>query len=241
MCARVVSVPSGHELGLADGRICRLAGVLAPKQAQEFNHFAPSLPPNRWAEAATRYLVDATSTGRAHLWGMKPAADAYGRLLAQAEIAGQWLQGGLIENGLGRVYPLAGLEDGITAALLGREQQARADRLGVWNDPAFAPKATAHDIERAAVDGALGGYVLVQGIAGPSRPIVGGLAFSLRLRDGAEADVRLQERGSKRKGAAMFAPPEARDLLEVRGRVEVGAPLEINVAHRAQIAILARP
>jgi endonuclease YncB( thermonuclease family) len=129
-------VIDGETLKLADGRIVKLIGAKAP------------VPPLGWRGDDPWPFVDAARQALERLAANKAIelrfggsrTDRHGNLLAQAlVVAGEsrlWLQDELIGNGLARVYSLPD-NHACTPELLGREDEARAKRLGLWASPVF--------------------------------------------------------------------------------------------------------
>jgi len=147
--AVIAAAIDGDTLQLADGRLLRLAAILAPKGAEPL------------ADSARAALAEAV--GRPLLLEFGPRQmDRHGRLLAQAWLAAAdgtkatWLQAMLVSDGLARV---AGTEDTRAAVpeLLRIEQQARTARRGLWADPAYRVR-TPDDL-----DAALNRFQIVEG------------------------------------------------------------------------------
>ena len=215
----VARVLSADRLELADGRSVRLAGIRVP----------PMMAGQ--AEAALEGLV-AERTVRL---GTTPAPlDRYGDLVAQVERAdGLWLQGALLERGLAQVQT-APDEVARAAAMLALEQAARAAGLGLWRQPAFAPRR----VDQLA--DAVGSFQIVQGrvlrVAPTDDYIYLNFGrdwwsdFTLRLRR-AELDTSFQ-----RSLVDVLALAGRR--VEVRGFVlDAGGPL-IELSHPEQIQVL---
>jgi endonuclease YncB( thermonuclease family) len=127
--AVVAAAVDGDTLQLADGRLLRLAAILAPKGTEPL------------AEAARAAL--STVAGRPLLLEFGPLrADRHGRLLAQAWLAtadgaqGAWLQDMLVAQGLARVASTDDARARIPE-LLRIEAAARAGRRGLWSDPVY--------------------------------------------------------------------------------------------------------
>lgn len=150
----VQSVEDGATLTLADGRIVRLAGLLAPAAPLAMNK------DTAWpaAEAATKALADLMLDRPLSLHSALDEPDRHGRLVGQAILAdGGWLQRDLLRRGLDRLEPTHAL--GILApALLKAEADARRHHRGIWRLAAYAVRTpeglTARDT---------GSFVLVEG------------------------------------------------------------------------------
>ncbi len=127
--AVIAAAIDGDTMQLADGRLLRLAAIMAPKGEEPL------------AAAASAALAEAA--GRSLLLEFGPRQmDRHGRLLAQAWLAAAdgtkatWLQAMLVAEGLARV---ASTEDtrASVAELLRIEEQARNAGRGLWADPAY--------------------------------------------------------------------------------------------------------
>jgi endonuclease YncB( thermonuclease family) len=215
----VARVLSADRLELADGRSVRLAGIRVPQLVA-----AP-------AEAELARLV----LGETLRLDITPAPlDRYGDLVAQVERAdGLWLQGALLERGLAQVQT-APDEVARAAAMLALEQTARAAGLGLWRQPAFAPRRADQLAD------AVGSFQIVQGrvlrVAPTDDYIYLNFGqdwwsdFTLRLRR-AELDA-----GFQRSPVDVLALAGRR--VEVRGFVlDAGGPL-IELSHPEQIQVL---
>ena len=150
----VASVEDGVTLTLTDGRVLRLAGLLAPAPPLTLGRDA------RWpsADAARQGLADLVLGQAVSLHAAEPAPDRHGRLRGQLlGIDGTWLQPRLVGQGFDRVEP-----DAATAPLAGplfkAEAEARRHRRGLWRLAAYA-------VRRPDTLGArdTGGFVLVEG------------------------------------------------------------------------------
>ena len=127
--AVIAAALDGDTLRLANGRVLRLAAILAPKGAEPL------------ADAACAALAEAV--GRPLLLEFGPRrTDRHGRLLAQAWLAAAdgtkevWLQELLLTRGLARVAS-TGDTLALVPELLRLEAQARAAGRGLWADPAY--------------------------------------------------------------------------------------------------------
>ncbi len=133
----VVAVDDAATLRLDDGAEVRLSGILPPYAPDGRSEAEAAWPPEREARAALGRLVIGRNIRLAHQ-GARP--DRYGRLVAQAFVedggTGTWVQGALIEAGHARVHVMAG-EAPCLAALMEREQTARAGGHGLWSSAAY--------------------------------------------------------------------------------------------------------
>jgi endonuclease YncB( thermonuclease family) len=218
----VARVLAGDRLELADGQSVRLAGIRVPATMAG--------PPEQAAAVLARLLA-----GRTVRLGTTPAPlDRYGDVVAQVERAdGLWLQGALLEQGLAQVQT-APDEVARAAAMLALEQAARAAGLGLWRQPAFAPRRADQLAD------AVGSFQIVQGrvlrVAPTDDYVYLNFGrdwwsdFTLRLRR-AELDASFE-----RSPVDVLALAGRR--VEVRGFVlDAGGPL-IELSHPEQIQVL---
>jgi endonuclease YncB( thermonuclease family) len=218
----VARVLAGDRLELADGRPVRLAGIRL------------AAGPDAWSEQARARLAGLLAGQAVRLDPAAAPVDRYGDLVAQVERAdGKWLQGVLIEQGLALVQTRPG-EVARAGAMLALERTARAERRGLWADPAFAPRSALR------VADAVGSFQIVQGrvlrVAPTDDYVYLNFGadwrsdFTLRLRR-AELDGRFA-----RAGLDVLALAGRR--IEVRGFVlDAGGPL-IELSHPEQIQLL---
>lgn len=218
----VARVSAGDRLELADGRAVRLAGIrLAPGHGN-------------LAEQARATLAD-LAAGQAVRLGTEAAPiDRYGDLIAQVERAdGQWLQGALLEQGLAEVQTRPG-EVARAMAMLALERVARAEKRGLWADPALAPQSA----ERVA--DAVGSFQIVQGrvlrVAPTNHYIY--LNFGRDWRSDFTVRLRRAELDDRFERAGLDVLALAGRQIEVRGFVlDAGGPL-IELSHPEQMQIL---
>jgi len=125
----VAAAIDGDTLQLTDGRVLRLAAILAPKGAEPL------------AGAARAALTQTVGLPLRLEFGPR-RTDRHGRLLAQAWLAfpdageQRWLQQMLVEEGLARVASTDDMRARVTE-LLQLEAQARDAGRGLWGDPAY--------------------------------------------------------------------------------------------------------
>ena len=215
----VARVLSADRLELADGRSVRLAGIRVPP-----------LMAGQAETALARLVVDRTVR-----LGTTPAPlDRYGDLVAQIERAdGLWLQGALLEHGLAQVQT-APDEVARAAAMLALEQAARATRLGLWRQSAFAPRAADQLAD------AVGSFQIVQGLVLRVAPSVDFIYLNFG-RDW-RSDFTLRVRRAELDASFQRFPTDVLALagrrVEVRGFVlDAGGPL-IELSHPEQIQVL---
>ena len=133
----VAAVVDGDTLTLDDGRVLRLAAIVAPK------HGSPRDEP--LADAARGALSQlALGQGVVFAFGDRHM-DRHGRLLAQVWVAaadgtpGPWLQEALLAAGFARVDSTPDVRARVPE-LLRIEDAARRAGRGLWADPAYRPR-----------------------------------------------------------------------------------------------------
>ena len=233
--AKVVGVPDGATLILSSGEKVRLSGIQAPKL------YAPDEAGMNWPLAEdARDRLDALAAGQAiALSAGKAVRDRHGRLIGQTYLAdGTWLQREMIADGLARAYSFADNRD-CAAELLAAERQARADRLGIWNDPFYAVRDAA---KPQAILARAGAFELVEGrvlTAAKSGATVY-LNFGRYWKE--DFTVTIDARAQKLFAAAGIDPLVYDGaLIRVRGWVEDHDGPRIAVTHPEQIEVLATP
>ncbi len=157
--AQVVEVIDGDTVRLDDGRQVRLVGIQAPKLPLGRPGFE-AWPLAEEAKAALSALTLGRDVGLGY-GGRRN--DRHGRALAHLYLlngaggAGLWVQGALLEAGMGRVYSFAD-NRALIAEMLARERRARRLRRGIWADPFFAVRMP------ESLDGHAGSFQIVEGI-----------------------------------------------------------------------------
>ena len=142
---RVTAVSDGDTLTLADGRVVRLVGIMAPKLPLG----RPGFKAWPWGPESKAGLEALVKGRDVTLWGATTTRDRYGRILAQLvrKDDGLWIQGEMLARGLARVYSFADNRVGV-GALYHWEGVARGAGRGLWSHPAYAVVPAA-DAERA--------------------------------------------------------------------------------------------
>ncbi len=134
---RVRHALDGDSLLLSDGRQVRLIGINAPELGRDGR---PEQPLAR----AARTLLSSLSEGQSvELHFEQEPRDRYGRLLAHVRLAdGRDLGEILVRQGL--VWMVA-IPPNVAAVarLTAAEDEARAQRRGVWNEPRYRPTPAA--------------------------------------------------------------------------------------------------
>lgn len=106
------------KLTQADGRelTIRLEGIDAPEKAQRFG------------SESTQWLTDATTNASVRV--VASGSDRYGRTLAHLYVGDRWLNRELVASGLAWHYVKYNQDIELATA----QNEARANRLGVWQD-----------------------------------------------------------------------------------------------------------
>lgn len=151
MFGRIAEAVDGASLRLADGRVIRLATVIAP------------LPIDGDPESVARakaVLAEIANGKDATVFFSSDAADRYGRLSASAVMleGKQWLEAALLARGVVRVYQAQ--NEKCMKALLAHEEKARAEAAGFWREAKFRVfEAEETDLLHAAA----GRFAVVEG------------------------------------------------------------------------------
>jgi endonuclease YncB( thermonuclease family) len=231
----VAEVKDGETLTLTDGTVVRLIGAKAPAAPLSFrgDHPWPLVAEAREALAGLAQGVEV----ELRFGGTR--SDRHGRMLAQVfAIKGDrsvWLQGELIAKGLARVYSFPD-NHACVGALLAREAEARAKRLGVWGNSAYRI-LDAENVER--LSRLTRSYQLVEGVVaavgeGKSRLY---LNFAKDWRS--DFTVALARKDSDAfKAEGLDVNSLAGKRLRVRGWIEWRNGPMIEVTHLEQIEVL---
>jgi endonuclease YncB( thermonuclease family) len=124
---KVATILDGRDFALDNGREVRLAAVEVPTRG----------PPGAAAKAALEMLLAGKTV---ELRQPAPAADRYGRILAQVYLTGENEGHAAAHDMLAQGYARVGTHVGsppCAAELLAREQAARVGKLGLWADPYY--------------------------------------------------------------------------------------------------------
>lgn len=127
--ARIAEALDGHSLRLADGRVVRIAHVIAPV----------GIDGDSEATSRAKLALGEIANGKdATLFLESESTDRYGRLSAQAILIDgkRWLEADLLERGQARLYFVTNGE--CAKALLQHEAKARVAKTGLWANPKFA-------------------------------------------------------------------------------------------------------
>ena len=142
----VRAVLDGRTVALTDGREVRLAGIETPDVAA-------------LAAASTIALEAMLGNREVALKRLGEDQDRHGRLLAHAFVDGRSAQQTLLAAGHARVAARVG-DAACARQLLSAEQAARTAALGLWSEPAYAPRQAG---DPAAVLTERGRFILVEG------------------------------------------------------------------------------
>lgn len=195
----VARVIDGETLALDDGRIVRLADVLAPRAIDVTAEQGTWKP-----EADAAALLDAMALGKTVVLAYGPLRqDRHGRIVAHLYLGertdGAWLQGRLVEAGGVRAQSFGSRPECIQS-LVEREETARSQKRGIWSEAAYQPRLSASERLLRPMTGSF--QVVVAPVA---RVITTGRGYRLLLG-----------RGGARELSVLIAP-EDRDRLGALG------------------------
>ncbi|MDE1148670.1 MAG: thermonuclease family protein [Azospirillaceae bacterium] len=233
----VMAVLSGDTLTLRDGRVVRLAGILAPRRAQtgrqadgEGTHAAWPLAPE--SRAALEALVLNRTVGLM-LGGTDH--DRYGRVLAHLVIRdGQgrrplWVQDALLRQGWAELAPHPDAPKGL-APLRRAETYARDHGLGLWADPFYAVR----DPDTAAQSE--GRYAVVSGRVLDAADARDRVYLNFGANRRTDFTVEIDRRDMAAFRARQLSPLDLKGrMVEVRGWVEEHNGPMIRVTNPDQI------
>jgi len=240
----VKAIIDGRSFTLADGREIRLAGIevpplpaaSAPMQAAATAAAGGTLDPG---VAAANALAALVANREVILTAPRLATDRYGRLLADATVIGAdagSVAKSLLSQGLARVGTPAG-EPVCAAELLAMERVARAQKLGLWGDLRYFPRAAD---DPAGVLAERGRFTLVEGKVVSVRESGGTLYVNFGRRWSEDFTVTVLKRNERQFTAAGLALRSlAGRRVLVRGFVEERGGPWIEAMGPEQIEILA--
>jgi endonuclease YncB( thermonuclease family) len=242
----VKSVLDGRTFVLADGREVRLPGIEVPplpgpaapapiNVAVTLGVAESASDPGLAAAAALQALV---SGREALLKHSKFVTDRYGRILADAAVAGTESPSAiksLLAQGLARLAVHAG-EPACIAELRAAERVARAAKLGLWGDPRYFPK-TADD--PAGVLTERGRFTLVEGKVVSVRESGGTIYMNFGQRWSEDFTVTILKRNERQFTAAGLALRSlAGRRVLVRGWIEERGGPWIEATEPQQIEVI---
>jgi endonuclease YncB( thermonuclease family) len=234
----VARVLDGETLALDDGRIVRLADVLAPRA------FDVAAEQGAWKpEADAAALLDAMALGKTVVLAYGPLRqDRHGRTVAHLYLGertdGAWLQGRLVEAGGVRAQSFGSGPDCVQT-LIEREDTARSIKRGIWSNAAYEPRLGASERLLRPMMGSV--QVVVAPVA---RVISTGRGYRLLLgRGGArELSVLIAPEDRGRLGAlGGDATALTGRTLEVRGWITARrdrSGIEIDLAAGGHVRVL---
>ncbi len=132
----------GETLRLKDGRVVRLAAIVAPRPPlpRSGTQARPDPALDALVLSARSALADQASGRPLTIHPTTRHADRHGRIVAHViDHKGNWLQAGLVRRGLARV-DTTGPSDIDLTVLLQTEAEARRYRRGLWAHFAFRPR-----------------------------------------------------------------------------------------------------
>jgi len=233
-------VIDGRTFVLADGREVRLAGIEAPPlpdpAAAPHDSAESQADPGLAAAAALRALIGGREVELRH---PKPVTDRYGRLTADAAVAGgepASVIKTLLSQGLVRLAALA-VAPACAADWSTAERAARAAKLGLWGDPRYFPKAAD---DPAGVLAERGRFTLVEGKVVSVRESGGTIYVNFGQRWSEDFTVTILKRNERQFTAAGLAVRSlAGRRVLVRGWIEQRGGPWIAATGPEQIEVIA--
>jgi endonuclease YncB( thermonuclease family) len=215
----VTAVTDGRSFTLDDGREVRLAGLQLPAAGPHA------------AGAGLRPLIGRPVTLRAAARG----TDRYGRLLAYAFVSGSEtpLQYSLLMHGQA-VVAARGEAGPCRAALLAQEKAAREARLGLWAEPANAPRPAG----QAAPASDQGRFALIEGKVLSVREAGATIYVNFGRRFAQSFSVTIRKQNERAFRTAGLAPRSLEGrILRVRGWIEqrLGSRIEALVPEQIEV------
>jgi endonuclease YncB( thermonuclease family) len=233
--AAVVRVIDGRTFVLDDGREVRLAGIDVAALPDADGPQSGETVGSR-AKAA---LESVLGGGPVTLKRLGATSDRYGRVLAQAFVAGdkgeRWVQAEMVGAGYARVSPRIG--DRVCAAtLIARERAARDAKLGLWAEPYYVmQKAEDH----AAVATQRGRFTLVEGRVLSVRESGGTIYVNFGRRWSEDFTVTIAKRNVRLFTAAGLEPKKLQGrLVRIRGWIEERGGPWIDASRPEQIEVV---
>lgn len=147
MAAVASYVDDGDTIRLTNGDRVRLAGIDAPEVAHPAYAERAARPSEPFGDASKQALMAllATSHNRLRVRYGVESEDRYGRKLAYLYLpGGQSIQADLVARGMAMVVympPNLALADCLTVI----EQEARAEKIGIWSSPKYNPGISTAD------------------------------------------------------------------------------------------------
>jgi endonuclease YncB( thermonuclease family) len=230
--AKIVRVERNGVLVLEDGRAARLEGITLPAGASD-------RAPEFLAEQAIAKLKELATARTLTFAAEAPKEDRYDRLRAQALFADgageHWLQRALLLQGLARVS-LAPDRGECATELYTAEQQARAEKVGIWSLPAYRVRTPAQLADE------VGTFQIVEGTV-QSVASGGGRVFLEFGHDPHRDFAVVIAAGDLRTFRSIGVDPFSyqNHAIRVRGWIERVRRLEMEVATPADIEVIEAP
>jgi endonuclease YncB( thermonuclease family) len=240
----VRAVVDGRTFMLTDGREVRLAGIEVPPLPAVTEPIRAAATagandaPDPGAAAAT--ALAALVTGRAVILKYpKLVTDRYGRIHADAAIVGTDVGSAvksLLSQGLAHAAPQLS-EPACGSELVAAERMARTQKLGLWGDPRYFPRAAD---DPAGVLAERGRFTLVEGKIVSVRESGGTIYVNFGRRWSEDFTVTILKRNERQFTAAGLALRSlAGRRVLVRGFIEERGGPWIDATGPEQIEILA--
>jgi endonuclease YncB( thermonuclease family) len=226
----------GRTFSLEDGREVRLAAIEIPSAPEETGVHDAGL-----AARAREHLQSLVAGRAVVLKGRGPERDRYGRLAAQVsaleEGSERWIEAEMVAAGLARVSGRVG-DHACAAALLRREQAARAGQLGVWSDPYYVMRRAD---EPAAIAQKRGRFTIVEGNVLSVRESGGTIYVNFGRRWSEDFTVTIAKRSERVFVMAGLEPKRLSGRrIRVRGWVEERGGPWVEAARPEQIEVMER-
>ena len=233
--AAVAHVIDGRTFVLDDGREVRLAGIeVAPLPDTDGGQ--PAEAPSLRAKAALDSVLGGSTVTLKRLGAI---SDRYGRVLAQAFVAGEkgerWVQGEMVASGYARVSPRNG-DRACATALIAGERAAREAKLGLWGEPVYALQK-AEDF--AAVAQERGRFTLVEGKVLSVRESGGTTYVNFGRRWSEDFTVTIAKRNVRLFTAAGLEPKKLQGrVVRIRGWIEERGGPWVDASRPEQIEVV---
>ena len=159
--------------------------------------------------------------------------DRHSRLLAHLYIDGDiWAQGELLAAGMARVYSFPD-NRALISEMLDQEQQARADRRGIWADRFYAVR------QANAVNNLIGTFQLVEGDVVDAQTVKGRTYLNFSNDWRSDFTISVNKRARKLFTATDTDPLNLKGrVVRVRGWIKKRNGPMIEVSHPEQIEIV---
>jgi endonuclease YncB( thermonuclease family) len=237
----VAAVRDGRSFSLDDDREVRLAGIQPPLSPAPDNADSS-------ADSLADTSTDATAAAKAALEQLvldqfvelhwrTPTTDRYGRIIAYVTVPGLTdpsVAHALVARGWARVAASVD-EPACAAELLSRERVARAQRLGLWDEPDYAIMGAESG---ADLLGRQGHFAVVEGKVLSVRETGGTIYMNFGRRWSQSLTVTILKRHERTFAAAGLQPDRLVNLkLRVRGFIEERSGPRIEASRPEQIEI----